>query len=304
MWVLVSRPEPVHVLVVDDDESIYDLVDVVLASDEDRQFETAWASCFEDGLALMKADQFDVYLLDVELGADNGIELLERARREGCTKPAVILTRRKDRAVDLAAMDAGAADYLTKDLIPVGILGRVLRYAVERDRAQREALFHALHDDLTGLPNRALFLDRLSQAIARRSRDRAHGFTVLFVDLDGFKPINDRHGHAAGDAVLVEVAGRLRELLRGSDSIARFGGDEFTLILDGCSSTAETLPVIERINDSIARPIEFQGRELRIGASIGVHIARDCDRRPEDLLREADTAMYRVKNARQLRRAS
>ena len=304
MWELVSRPEPVHVLVVDDDESIYDLVEAVLASDEDRHFETAWASSFEDGLALMKADQFDAYLLDVELGDANGIELLESARREGCTKPAVILTGRKDRTVDLAAMEAGAADYLTKDLIPVGILGRVLRYAVERDRAQREALFHALHDDLTALPNRALFLDRLSQALARRARDRSRGFCVLFIDLDGFKPINDRHGHAAGDAVLVEVAGRLRGLLRASDSIARFGGDEFTLILDECQAANDTLPVIERINEELARPIEFQGRELRVGASIGVHVARDCDRRPEDLLREADAAMYRVKNARQLRRAS
>jgi diguanylate cyclase (GGDEF)-like protein len=155
-----------------------------------------------------------------------------------------------------------------------------------------DAMHQAFHDSLTGLPNRALFLDRLELAHARARRSGLP-IAVLFMDLDSFKNVNDSLGHAAGDELLVLVAGRLRRWLRPSDTAARFGGDEFAILLEDLDTSNGPQIVAQRVLDSLREPFAIQGQEVLVAASIGV--ASSTSPGSEDLLRNADLAMYRAK---------
>src|SRR4051794_36134459 len=155
-----------------------------------------------------------------------------------------------------------------------------------------DAMHQAFHDSLTGLPNRALFLDRLELAHARARRSGSP-IAVLFMDLDAFKNVNDSLGHAAGDELLVLVAGRVRRWVRPSDTAARFGGDEFAVLLEDLDVPNAAQIVAQRILDSLREPFEIQGQQISVGASIG--IASSAHPGSDDLLRNADLAMYRAK---------
>jgi diguanylate cyclase (GGDEF)-like protein len=155
-----------------------------------------------------------------------------------------------------------------------------------------DAMHQAFHDSLTGLPNRALFLDRLELAHARAKRS-GRPIAVLFMDLDSFKNVNDSLGHAAGDELLVLVAGRLRRWLRPSDTAARFGGDEFAVLLEDLDASNGAQIVAQRVLDSLREPFAIRGQEILVGASIG--IASSAHPGGDDLLRGADLAMYRAK---------
>jgi diguanylate cyclase (GGDEF)-like protein/PAS domain S-box-containing protein len=156
----------------------------------------------------------------------------------------------------------------------------------------------ALHDPLTGLPNRAYFFDLLRGELARARRDPEHKFAVLFIDLDGFKRVNDTLGHDAGDAVLVEVAQRLRACLRETDTAARVGGDEFTVLLVQARDGVQAGLIADRMAAAIGAPIRIGEREATVGASIGIAMGNPMEDDPGDILRHADGAMYRVKEAR------
>src|SRR4051812_21380021 len=155
-----------------------------------------------------------------------------------------------------------------------------------------DAMHQAFHDSLTGLPNRALFLDRLELAHARARRSGSP-IAVLFMALDAFKTVNDSLGHAAGDELLVLVAGRLRRSLRPSDTAARFGGDEFAILLEDLDTSNAAQLVAQRVLESLRDPFEIQGQEVFVGASIG--ISSSAHPGSDDLLRNADLAMYRAK---------
>ncbi len=160
--------------------------------------------------------------------------------------------------------------------------------------AHQENHHKAFHDNLTGLPNRDLFLDRLRQALDRSSRDRVLR-AVLFLDLDNFKVINDSLGHKAGDELLKVVAGRLRACLRPADTAARLGGDEFVVLLDGVTGVGDATRVAERIAEAVVRPIELGERQVVVGASVGIALTADHESQPEVVLRNADVAMYEAK---------
>lgn len=165
----------------------------------------------------------------------------------------------------------------------------------DRKLAELRLQHDALHDGLTGLPNRALFLDRLDQAVRRAQRaGGGAGSAVLFLDLDRFKRVNDTLGHHAGDALLRAVARRLESALRPPDTVARLGGDEFTLLLEDVADAGEASAVAERVLTALARPFELDGRELVVHASVGIALA-GADTSPESVLRDADVAMYCAK---------
>lgn len=162
-------------------------------------------------------------------------------------------------------------------------------------RVETQLAHRATHDGLTDLPNRALLEDRLDQAFARLRRTEG-STAVLFIDLDDFKGVNDTLGHEAGDAVLCEVAGRLREVLRASDTLARLGGDEFVAVCEGLDDR-DAAAVAGRMEASLADPMAIAGQQLRLSASIGHAVTRDGSAEPGDVLARADQAMYRSKRA-------
>lgn len=163
----------------------------------------------------------------------------------------------------------------------------------DRKAAEEELAQQALHDPLTDLPNRLLFLDRVEMALARSQRTRAP-VAVFFVDLDGFKLVNDSLGHAVGDQMLVDVGRRLRRTLRPADTVSRFGGDEFTILCENIDEAAAAA-VAQRIASSLAEPFRVEDRELYASASIGVSIAREHTTTADEMLRDADAAMYQAK---------
>ena len=176
----------------------------------------------------------------------------------------------------------------------------------KRRQAEQQLLKQALSDELTELPNRTLFLDRLQRAIARSRRRDDYKFGVLFLDLDRFKVVNDSLGHLVGDQMLQTVARRLETCLRPGDTVARLGGDEFTMLIDDIADAGDVIAVAERVQKALAQPLELDNHNFATTASIGIAIAQsvqDADARThllyenaQDLLRDADTAMYRAKS--------
>jgi Amt family ammonium transporter len=178
-----------------------------------------------------------------------------------------------------------------------GRVGHSVTYRdIHQEKQIQAKLQHtALHDALTGLANRVLFLDRLTLTMARLRRRPDRNFAVVFLDLDRFKQVNDTWGHSAGDTLLLAITSRLRFCLRPQDTVARFGGDEFALVVDevGCREDMESLA--ERIQCEMQRPVDVGGGEVCVSASIGIVLGSPAYNDVEEILRDADTAMYRAK---------
>jgi diguanylate cyclase (GGDEF)-like protein/PAS domain S-box-containing protein len=167
----------------------------------------------------------------------------------------------------------------------------------DRKLAEQQLHHDAFHDALTGLPNRALFMDHLKLAIARSRRNATTKFAVLYLDLDRFKVINDSLGHTIGDQLLVGIADRLKKNLRPGDTVARLGGDEFTVLIEDIADETESIQVAERIQKELSVPFTLSGREVFTTVSMGIAPSATGYERAEDILRDADTAMYRAKSA-------
>ncbi|WP_051261088.1 EAL domain-containing protein [Desulfovibrio inopinatus] len=166
----------------------------------------------------------------------------------------------------------------------------------ERKRMEERLLYDAFHDSLTGLPNRALFEDRLGQVCRRYKRDSAASFSLLFLDLDHFKHVNDSLGHVVGDELLTEVAERIVSTLRSFDTLARLGGDEFVLLLENTQGLDDAQAAVKRIQDVLASPITVVNSDIFVEVSIGIVVSGHPDKTPGELLRDADAAMYRAKS--------
>jgi diguanylate cyclase (GGDEF)-like protein/PAS domain S-box-containing protein len=165
----------------------------------------------------------------------------------------------------------------------------------DRKQAEEQLRHNAFYDALTQLPNRVLFMDRLSNAIARAKRSENYLFAVLFLDLDRFKVINDSLGHLVGDQLLIAIARRVETCLRAGDTFARLGGDEFTILLDGIDDVQDAIQVGDRILKELTLPFNLNGHEVFTTASIGIALSTTSYDKPEDVLRDADTTMYRAK---------
>ncbi len=163
--------------------------------------------------------------------------------------------------------------------------------------AEEQLQYEATHDALTNLPNRAFFMSRLGQALKKARELPNHNVSILFIDLDRFKIVNDSLGHLIGDQLLFEIAGRLREGLRPEDLVARLGGDEFTVLVEGDFEESEVIKIAERLQVKFAEPFDLSGHEIYSSASIGILHRSENHLTPEDMMRDADTAMYQAKRA-------
>ena len=167
----------------------------------------------------------------------------------------------------------------------------------DRKLAEEKLQREATHDALTGLPNRAYFMSRLEESLENIRRSESHKVSVLFIDLDRFKVINDSLGHLIGDQLLIGIADRLRDCMRPGDTVARLGGDEFTILVEGRHRLEEVGNIAERIQEKFAEPFDLSGHKIYSSASIGILHASDTHLKPEDLMRDADTAMYQAKHS-------
>ena len=282
---------PLRLLLVEDSAADAQLLLDLLEDAGRPPVELHWVTTLA-AARLALAEPVDCVLLDVGLPDARGLEGLMALRGQSPATPIVVLTGHDDRDFALEAVAAGAQDYLTKGSAGVDVLLRAARYAIQRQRAQGILTRRALEDPLTGLGNRTMLLDRLEWALARRQRAEAP-IALFFLDLDGFKAINDTHGHAAGDAVLVAVSHALSDALRTGDTVARFGGDEFAALCEDVPDADAAATVASRVVDNV--------RGIRCGAhtvsvSVGVALS-DMIVTPEQLMARADEAMYAAKRA-------
>ena len=325
---------PIKVLLIEDNPGDAVLVEHMLAQVSAPALEVSWASNLTSGIELLNERSADLVLLDLGLPESIGLDTVKNLYSKVSPTPAVVvMSALADERIALQAVQCGAQDYLVKREVNSARLIRSIRYALERSQAKNvlqhanRALEHrvregavqlaraveelresnayleqaerrirhlAHYDALTGLPNRELLRDRITQAIVQAQCNNTR-MAIAVIDLDNFKHVNDSLGHRIGDRLLQAVAGRIRQCLRDGDGGARFGGDEFVLVLPLAAVGDDPATIAQKVLDALAQPFAVDGHLLHLGASIGIGIYPDDGRDADALLRAADTAMYHAK---------
>ncbi len=303
MIALAQSPPPAsRVVLIDDDPLIHSLVTAML-----RPTGATIASAMNgvDGIARVREHSTDAILLDFDMPGESGLDVLAllKADPELATVPVIIQTGSESNKTLTDCFAGGAVDYIRKPFTAAELRARV-GSVLERQRMMA-ALTQAAHvDKLTGLSNRAALSERLTEAVARARLDGGSCFSLLFLDFDRFKLVNDTLGHDVGDQLLQGIAGRLRGNLRASDSVARqqsattvarLGGDEFVVILNGVNDPATVSGIVDRLLDALKAPYRLGEHNVRSSASIGVVYSSDSYDSADAMLRDADIAMYEAK---------
>jgi diguanylate cyclase (GGDEF)-like protein len=276
---------PRTILLIDDDRLQHRLTQAHFGAFQGERFGLEVAATYEDGLARLLSGRHAACLLDYQLGERDGLQLIREAADRGCATPIIFLTAESAERVDLAAMEAGALDYLVKGEITPRSLERSLRYALRLGETLAELRRLATTDPLTGLLNRREF-DRLLAEESARARRSGHPLGLVLVDVDHFKRINDSRGHAAGDAVLRGLAERITRAARSVDRIARIGGDELAVLLPQTDPAGAL---------ATARGICAEARSAGDTVSAGAAALAGATCESEVLLAAADRALYAAK---------
>jgi len=287
---------PIRLLLVEDDAHDAEVTRRRLAQQREAHFDIKQVPRLADALPLVQRGGIDAVLLDLSLPDSSGTAGLQELALAIPLTPIVVLTGNDQWDASLRALRNGAQDYLLKGRHDAQRLAQAICHAIERKRFEARLIERASFDHLTGLPNRAVFLERLGHAIARNRRAGGR-VGVMFIDLDGFKQINDSLGHDAGDQALGLVAQQLRRAVRESETLARFGGDEFTVLLDPLSHADAAALVARRLLRAFEVPVQLSARPVEVSVSIGIALFPEHADNAEALLRLADSAMYRAKNA-------
>jgi len=280
------------ILLVDDESNLLDSLAVTL-----RKFDVETESDPRRALERLKTENYAIVISDMRMPGMDGVELLRAASFEAPNTIRLMLTGHGELKVAMKAINtSGVFKFMIKPVETKEIRETVSDALDEYERKIKDASLRqsALHDELTGLANRTLFMDHYRIALARAQRSEA-GIALLFIDLDGFKKINDTYGHDAGDKVLEVTAQRISDRIRKNDSVARFGGDEFVVMLPDLKNPQDALAVAETLMELIGKPINWNGRLLEVGASIGMaNYPTDGDTM-EKVMIAADAAMYSAK---------
>lgn len=306
----------IDILIVDDERVNLILLDGILKKLDGVN--VVQASSGQEALELVMKHDFSVVLLDIMMPDLDGFQVAEILRSNEKTQhlPIIFVTAiNKEQRHVFKGYGLGAVDYLFKPVEPEILKGKVkvfvdlhrkkrsleetttqLELTVSQLRKSQEALKHqALHDPLTGLANRTLCLDRIRQAMERSQRRENYFFAVAFLDVDRFKVINDSMGHAFGDKVLLRVAEELKTCVRGLDTVSRYGGDEFVLLMEELVSPREGVNTVRRVRDLFIDPLIIDGYEVKLTCSVGVVLSPQDNKQPEELLQNANIAMHRAK---------
>jgi diguanylate cyclase (GGDEF)-like protein len=293
--------EDIRVLLVEDNPGDVRLIREALNEVRHAHIRLEHADCLQAAQNILAAQEFDLILLDLSLPDSSGLATVEKAGDAAPDTPIVILTGLDDVNTGIQAVRAGAQDYLVKGEVTGHLLVRAIRYAIERQRMQAALRILSLIDELTGLYNRRGFMT-LAEHQMRLSRRKQSAFYLIFADLDGMKIINDTYGHKEGDQALIQTAHLLKETFRGSDIIARMGGDEFAIFaIEPAASSAEQ--IARRFQDNIAAFNAKQAKPYNLSVSVGVvECPHDSPPTLDQLLEQADTLMYRNKAERKMGR--
>lgn len=289
----------VKILHIEDDDIDAMLVRDVLHSDVGYgQFDIVHVSSLRDALKELNTCSYDTVLLDLNLRDVQGIDSVSVIKEENPDIPVVVISGVDSDSIALNAIDCGAQEYLAKGHCSGRVIRHAIHSSIKRKAVERELFKQANFDELTGLSNRRFFLEYLQRTLDKANRwNRSE--VILFLDLDRFKNVNDHHGHEFGNAVLREAAARMIRSLRSCDIIARYGGDEFVILLDSrsdnCQMTAKK--IAEKIIARVNKPFDINGTRVQLSSSIGIAIYPTCGLNCEDLIKNADSAMYQSKSA-------
>lgn len=252
------------------------------------------ARSLSEASALLEAQPVDAIVSALSLPDARGLDAVIHFSEGPRAKPVVALLERQDEPMTVQLLRHGAHDAVALSDSSGGRLMNVVFKAVDRHRATQRVTHMAHHDPLTGLPNRVLFQQQLQASLSRASR-KHEPLAVLYIDLDHFKPINDRHGHEAGDRVLQAVAARIRASVRDYDTPARLGGDEFAVVLNSLEHGREAETVAQRLELALTQPVDIGGTLVPVGCSVGIAVFPEAGATHDALLQAADREMYRVK---------
>ena len=288
------KHDHIRTLIVEHEDNHIEILSKHLTDAGFRKNNVLIATTYEDALACAVKEKIHVALIDYDLIPRTGFELMEELERMGNPVPVIMTAEIKDTNIDKGAMSRGAYDYLVKSAIDPELLERTIRYTVIRRKLEDELVHAALFDELSKLPNRRAFFDRLTQALHRADR-RKQEVCLIYIDLNGFKSVNDTYGHQAGDEIIREVGRRLKQCLRRTDTPARLGGDEFACILEDFRDRDAAMQVINKVARTFDKKISFEGHRHDIGVSLGVSIYPESTRSIEVMIQLADEAMYQAK---------
>jgi two-component system, cell cycle response regulator len=288
---------PIRILLVEEEPKDLTALRATLEAMEDHQYKVEWVGELSRALQRLSLGGVDVVLLDLNLPDSEGLATFERAKAFSPDVPILVLTSMDDKEVAMRTVQGGAQDYLVKGRVDENVLVRSVRYAIERHRLISALRSLSLIDDLTGLYNRRGFMDLGDQHL-RLARRTGRALTLVYVDLDGFKAVNDAHGHHVGDRGLLKVTEILKTTFRGSDILARVGGDEFAVLaLEASGDDSEML--VRRLRDGVEAFNETETEPFRLSISVGVARYEDAGRmRLDELLTRADAAMYEEKRVK------
>ena len=258
--------------------------------------ELDWVETLTEAEHAVHQGDFSAVICDLNLPDARGLESVARLRQLAPKLPLVVFSGIDEEATAVEALKFGAQDYLLKDELHKVHLGRLLKFALERKRCELRLEELAYYDQMTGVPNRSLFKDRVGHALARAKRENTQ-LALMFCDLDRFKLVNDTLGHQTGDRVLKEAARRLCRAVRECDTVARLGGDEFAVLLERTSDADEVVRVAQRILTEISLVSKSCDIEIEIGTSLGVAFYPRHGFTTEGLLKAADIALYEAKGS-------